>query len=197
MVHHQNRHVIDRGIADGHRVRRGAGGFIFGQADLTEEDLGLGNHAGRWLDTRDREGGAVRRVSVAAGLGLGLAFHDGEVRHALGGALVFAGELHALHVHEAHLLERHEAFGNESRSAEHEVVADADGEVAAIAVGIFAGPHALADVHHPLLELDDGRRVEERVDLRRGLRVLAGSPMKFVVGKDRLDVGGWRGRTSR
>ena len=31
-------------------------------ADLAEEDFGLGNHASRWLDTGDGEGGAVRRM---------------------------------------------------------------------------------------------------------------------------------------
>ena len=68
----------------------------------------------------------MRRVRVAAGLGLRLALHDGKVGHALGGALVFAGELFAFHVHEAHLLDGHETFGNQGRRAEHKVVADAD-----------------------------------------------------------------------
>ena len=152
MVGHEHGHVFDGGVTDDFSVGGGARSAVLGDADLAEENLRFGDHASGRLDTGNREGGAVWRVRVAAGLGLGLFFHDRQVRHALRSTLEFSSELIAIEIDEADLLGGHEAFRNESRRAKDEAIADAEREVAAIAVGVFARPHAFADVDHALLE---------------------------------------------
>lgn len=191
VVDHEHGHVIDGSIANHFSIGRRAGRAVFRHADLTKEDFRFGDHAGWRLHASDGEGSAVWWVRVAASLGLRLAFHDGKVGHALGSALVFACELRAFHIHEAHLFKCHETFTNKSWRAKHEVVADADGEVAAIAIGVFAGPHALADIDHALLDLDDRGRVEEGGDFRWSFRVFARSPVIFVVRKNGFGKSGW------
>ena len=112
-------------------------------------------------------------MGMHAGLGLGLALHDGEVRLGLAGALARARELVAVEIDETHLLGRHEAFRDERRRAQHEIVADAHGDVAAVAVDVVLGPDAAADVADPLLERLDGGRIEEPLDLGGRLRIAA------------------------
>jgi hypothetical protein len=63
-----------------------------------------------------------------------------------------AGELLAVEVDEAHVLGRHEALADERGRAEGEIVADADGDVAAVAVGVVTLPEPAADVADAALE---------------------------------------------
>ena len=120
-------------------------------------------------------------MGVNAGLGLGLALHDREVRHGFAGTLAGTGELFAIHVDERHVGGLHETLGDERRGGKDQVVADADGDVATVAVSVGLGVEAAADVAHALLEHHDGGRIEEGLDLRRGLRIGAGRPLVLHV----------------
>ena len=64
-------------------------------------------------------------------------------------------ELVAFQVHQAHVLGFHEALGNQRGRAEDDVLADADGDVAAVAVHVGALPEPAADVADLQLQLVD------------------------------------------
>ena len=128
-------------------------------------------------------------MRVAASFRFGLTFHDRKVRHALGGALEFSSQLIAFEVNQAHLLDGHEPFGHESRGAEHEVVTHTNGEVTAIAIGVFTSPHALANLDHALFEFHNRRRVEKGVNFFGSFRIFSWCPMEFVIRQNRLDFG--------
>jgi len=156
-----------------------------GDADLAEEDLGLGDEARGDVDVGDGEGGGVRRVRVHDGLDLGPLLVARDVDAGLAGAHAGAGELFAVEVHEAHVLGLHEALADQRGRAEGEVVADADGDVAAVAVGVLTLPEAAAHLADPFLQDVDRGRVEEFLDLGGRLRVGTGRPAELVIGDRR------------
>jgi hypothetical protein len=119
----------------------------------------------------------------------GLALHDAEVGLRLARADARAGELVAVEVDEAHVLGRHETLADERGRAEREVVADADGDVAAVAVGVVALPEAAAHVADAELQILHRLGVEEALDVGRRFRVGAGLPPEFVVGNGGLALG--------
>jgi hypothetical protein len=75
-------------------------------------------------------------------------------------ALFGAGELVALEVHKAHVLGLHEAFAHQRRRADRDVFPDSDGDVATVAIDIFALPEPATNVAELFLERVRGRRVE-------------------------------------
>ena len=119
---------------------------------------------------------------MADSLALWLAFHDGKVRHALAGARASACELFAIEIHKAHVLRFHESFANESRGAEHQVVSDADGHVAAITIGVIALPHAFAEIANTLFKSVDFRGVKKVEDFSWCLRIASWLPFELVIG---------------
>jgi hypothetical protein len=110
-------------------------------------------------------------MGVANRLALGLAFHDGEVSHALTRAGAPTGDLLAIEVNQTHVLWFHESFANECRRAKDQVITDTNGHVAAIAIGVVALPHALAQITNALLEGVYSRRVKEVEDFPGCFRV--------------------------
>ena len=93
-----------------------------------------------------------------------------------------AGELVGVEIDQAHVRGRHEALADERGRAEGEIVADADGDVAAVAVGVVALPEPAAHIADALLDHLDGGRIEKAFDLGGRLRVGAGRPLELVVG---------------
>ncbi len=75
-------------------------------------------------------------------------------------------KLVALQVHQAQVLRFHEALGHQRRRAERHVLADANGDVAAVAIHIGAAPEAPADVANLQFERVDFRRVEKGLRFR-------------------------------
>ena len=82
------------------------------------------------------------RMTMDRGRRAGLAFHDLQVHQDFAGALLHAGKLVAIEVHQAHVFRLHEAFGNEGRRAQGQIFADSNGHVPAIAINVGAGPGA-------------------------------------------------------
>ena len=183
MILHENGLVFFGQSADFARVFRSAGGLVAGKADFTEEYLGLGDEAGRWSDAGYGEGGSVYRVRVDAGLGLGLVLHDAKMSIDLGSTGTRTGYLIAVEIDHADVVGSHEALGDERRGAEHEVVANANGNIAAVAVDVALVPNALTDVADALLELLDFGGVEEALQLGGGLGVATGLPVELLVGE--------------
>jgi hypothetical protein len=85
------------------------------------------------------------RMAMHGGLGARLPLHDLEMHEDLAGPVQGAGELFAIEIDEAEVLGFHEPFGDEGGGAEGEVITDADGDVAAVAVDVGAFPEAAAD----------------------------------------------------
>jgi hypothetical protein len=69
-----------------------------------------------------------------------LAFHYLQMHQNLTGSLLDAAQLVSLEIDQAHVFRFHEAFGNQSRSAEGNVIAHANGDVAAIAINVGTLP---------------------------------------------------------
>ena len=154
-VGHQLAHVRRTGRAIG-RDADGAKHFILRQ------------HARRRRLSHHGERGCVRRMAVAGGDRLGLALHHLQVHQDFARALLRAAKLIALEIHEAHVRRLERAFAHERRRADGDVVAHADGHVAAVAVHVGAFPQAVAHRANLFLERVAVRGIEERVEVGLG-----------------------------
>ena len=90
-----------------------------------------------------------------------LSLHHLQVHEDFAGALLRARQLVALQVHQAHVLRLHEALGDQGGGAEDDIFADANGDVAAVAVYVGALPEPAANLADLQLQLMDVRGVEE------------------------------------
>ncbi len=106
-------------------------------------------------EAREREGVAVRRMAMHAGV-YARRLHHGDVDAHLARPRTVTAELPCVHVHEADVLTTHEPLAAEGRCAENQVLANADGDIAAVAVRVAlivdAAPH-LADLILDLIDL--------------------------------------------
>ena len=161
VVLHENGLVLFRELTDFLGIFRRAGRLVAGKTNLTKENLGLGDQARRWGDSGHGEGSGVNRMGVHARLSLGLVLHNTKVRIDLGGARTGAGDLVAVEIDHADVVGRHEALRDEGRRAEHEIVADADRDIATVTIDIAFIPDALADVADTLFEGLNLGRVKE------------------------------------
>src|SRR6266702_3978630 len=108
-----------------------------------------------WCSTRSATSwpiSGVRRMAMDRGDGAWLALHDLQVHQDFARMLLGAAELVAVQIDEAHVLGFHEAFRAERGRAERDVLADADGDVAAVAIHVSAMPEAAADLANLFLE---------------------------------------------
>ena len=94
----------------------------------------------------------MARVGMADRDGFGHRVVDGEVRGEFARSFPCAGELVALAIHHAEHVGLHEALADSGGSDNEAVGREARGDVAAIAVAVFAHPDAAADVANLLLE---------------------------------------------
>jgi hypothetical protein len=168
-----------------------AWGAVGSDGDPPDEDLDFGDHAGGGFDLGDSESGGVRRVTMDGGLGAGLPFHDLEMHEDLAGAVQGAGELFAVEIDQAKVFGFHEPLGDEGGCAEGEIIADADGDIPAVAIDIGTFPEAASDFADLEFQFLEGIGVEEGFEFGGG--AFGGNGL----GGGRGGGGGWRGRLGR
>ena len=141
---------------------------------LADENLALGDDAGRWNAVRYGVRGSVRRMAVHHGLRLRHGFVDLQVQQNLAGAGTLSGELVPFQVHQAQILGPKIRLTEQSRSANCFVRTNAERDIAPVAVHVHARPQLLADGADLGLDgLGLGRREEAQASgagLRRGGR---------------------------
>src|SRR5439155_13379476 len=116
------------------------------------------------LDAGHGERSRMWRMAMHSGDRALLTLHDREVHQDFARALLRAGELIAFEIDQAHLLWLHEAFRHQRRRAKRNVFADANGNVAAVAIDVSALPQAAADFANLELQIMPGRRLESGVE---------------------------------
>ena len=129
---------------------------------MAQEDIRFRIDAGGGNLPGEQEGVAVRGMGVDAGVDAH-GFHHGDVRFHLTGGGAYARLLARVHVHQADVFHGHEALGAQGGGAEQQVLRHAHGNVAPVAVHIFAVPQAAAYVAHAFLDNQDFRGMEEFV----------------------------------
>ena len=103
-------------------------------------------------------------------------------------ARTVAAELAGRHVDETDVLALHKALAAESRRAEDKILADADGKIASIAVGVSLVVDAPAHFADLVLDLVDRGGVEEFVEFLAGLGLWAVLPVVGTFDKRGIDV---------
>ena len=176
-----------RGLCNALRDLVGTGRRVGRERNLREEDVGFGVDAVRRHEPREEERVAVRRMAVHASVHAGRLHHRDMDLH-LARARTVAAELAGRHVDKADVLALHEALAAESRRAEDKILADADGEVAAVAVGISLVVDAPAHFADLVLDLVDRGGVEEFVEFLASLGLGAVLPIVGTFDKRGIDV---------
>ena len=137
--------VVDADLADVVGDFGCSGRLVLGVADVAQEDLRLRDHAGGRVHARDREGGRMGGWACTQALALGWRFMMARwswprscacARRPAAGRPCRSGTCRWAH----------EPLGDEGRRAQDEVVADAQGDVAAVSVHVVLLPYAPADV---------------------------------------------------
>ena len=139
----------------------GAGGFVFGEGDRADEDFQFRDEIWRGLHALDGESAGVAGVGMADGSGLGRGVVNGQVRGDLAGTFPRACDLASFAVDHAEHVGRHESLAHAGGRANVAVGSDARGNVAAVAVAVFAEPDAASDLADFLFEFFGQRRAEQ------------------------------------
>ena len=122
-------------------------------------------------------------ASVPAG-----GLHHRDVDLNLARARTVAAELTRVHINEANILFFHKALAAQGRRAKNEILSDADGEITAVAVGKAARVNAAAHLAHIGLDLADGGRVEELVELLTRFRLGTVFPVVSAINERWIDI---------
>ena len=164
-----------------------SGRSVRSERNLIEENVGLGIDAVRRNLTREKKRVAVRRMAMDAGVPAG-GLHHRDVNLNLARARTVAAELPRVHIDEADILFLHKALAAQRGRTENEILADADGEIAAVAVGKAARVNAATHLAHIGLDLADCGRVEELVELLARFRLGTVFPVVGAVDERGIDV---------
>lgn len=155
--------------------------------NLIKENVGLGIDAVRRNLTREKESVAVRRMAVDASIPSG-GLHHRDVYLNLARTRTVAAKLARVHIDEADILFFHKALAAQGRRAKNEILSDADGEIAAIAIGEAARVNAATHLAHIGLNLADSGRVEELVELLARFRLGTVFPVVSAVNERGIDI---------
>src|SRR6185503_17135037 len=101
VIAHENGVVLLNEVRDELAHLRRAGRAVRRERDTANEDLNLGNHATRRLNTGNRESSSVRRMTMHGGDRARLALHDLQVHQNFTGTLFVTAELVTLKVDQA------------------------------------------------------------------------------------------------
>ena len=171
-------------------VRRdlvGSGRSVGSERNLVEEDVGLWIDAVRRNLARKEKRIAVRRMAVDASIPAG-GLHHRNVYLNLARTRTVAAKLARVHIDEADILFFHKALAAQGRRAKNEILSDADGEIAAIAIGEAARVNAATHLAHIGLNLADSGRVEKLVELLARFRLGTVLPVISAINERGIDI---------
>lgn len=157
------------------------------ERNLIEENVGLGIDAVRRNLPREKKRVAMRRMAMDAGVPAG-GLHHRDVNLNLARARTVAAELPRVHIDETDILFFHKALAAQGRRTENEILADADREITAVAVGKAARVNAATHLAHVGLNLADSGRVEELVELLARFRLRTVLPVVGAVYERGIDI---------
>ena len=122
-----------------------SGGFVGGDGGWADEDFVFGKVAVGRNSAGDGEGRGVGRMAVNDGAGFGVGLEDFEVKQQFAGEIAVADEDFSVEIGEADIGGLKIGFAQQRWRAEQVIFADADADVAAVAVDVLALPELASD----------------------------------------------------
>ena len=114
--------------------------------------------------------------------------HHRDVDFNLARAGATAAKLTGLHIHKADILFFHETLAAQRRSAKHEILANAHGDIAAVTVGVATSVDATTHFANLAFNRTDRGGNEELVEFLASLGLRTVLPVVSAIDKRRIDV---------